>query len=58
MANYKAMLQKREDLYAEVGDLEEQNDVLEDELRACLSDEVNEKLAFPPSDVISVNNEE
>ena len=58
MANYKAMLEKRQHLYAEVRELEELNDVLEDKLRACLSDEVNEELAFPPSDEISVDNEE
>jgi hypothetical protein len=57
MANYKAMLEKREGLYSEVRGLEEQNDVLGDRLRARLDDEVNEELAFPPSDMISVDNE-
>jgi hypothetical protein len=58
MSNYKDMLEKREELQNEVKQLADRSDSLEGELRARLSDEVNEDLAFPPSDTISVGDEE
>jgi hypothetical protein len=58
MSNYKDMLEKREELQNEVKQLADRSDSLEEELRARLSDEVNEVLAFPPSDTISVGDEE
>ena len=54
MSNYKAMLEQREGLHSEVIELEQKNDELEDELKARLEEEVNEELAFPPSNMIRV----
>ncbi len=48
MTNYRAVLQKREELNSQAHSLKAQNRVLEGELSAMLNDKVNNELTFPP----------
>ena len=48
MTNYRAVLQKREELKSQAHSLKAQNKVLEGELTTMLNDKVNEELTFPP----------
>jgi hypothetical protein len=54
MSNYKAILERREDLHAEVMSMGHQNTHLERELESKLKDKINEQLAFPPRDLIAL----
>lgn len=56
MTDYRDLLEKREGLHTEAKELENQNHTLEEELKARLKDKVNEILAFPPSNAISVDD--
>lgn len=58
MSNYRAVLQKREELNSQAHSLNAQNKVLEGELTAKLEDSVNEELTFPPAKVIPSLEEE
>lgn len=57
MTDYRVLLEKREGLHTDAKELENQNHALEEELRSRLKDKVNEELAFPPSNAISVGDE-
>mmetsp|Transcript_23783 Transcript_23783/g.37320 ORF Transcript_23783/g.37320 Transcript_23783/m.37320 type:complete len:476 (-) Transcript_23783:1651-3078(-) len=48
MTNYRAVLQKREELNSQAHSLKAQNKVLEGELSTLLKDKVNDELTFPP----------
>lgn len=54
MSNYMAILERREDLHAEVTSMGRQNTQLERELESKLKDKINEQLAFPPRDLIAL----
>eukprot|EP00804_Cyclotella_cryptica_P018603 CCRYP_011421-RE/>CCRYP_011421-RE protein AED:0.07 eAED:0.07 QI:2864/0.75/1/1/1/0.8/5/561/500 len=56
MSNYKDILEQREVLHSEVKRLEEKNNDLEKELQERLNEKVNEELAFPPSNDITMND--
>ena len=48
MTNYRAVLQRREELNSQAHSLNAQNKVMEGELKTMLSEKVNEELTFPP----------
>ena len=48
MTNYRAVLQKREELNSQALSLKAHNKALEGELSTMLNDKVNEELTFPP----------
>lgn len=54
MSNYKAILERREDIHAEVTSIGHQNTQLERELESKLKDPINEQLACPPRDLIAL----
>lgn len=55
MSNYRTILEKREVLNSEVASMEHLNHKLENELSSRLKEKVNEELAFPPSNAITVD---
>ena len=55
MSNYRKILERRDGLTADVESIEHQNEALVEELKGKLGEAENEELAFPPSNMISVD---
>lgn len=48
MTDYRAILERREELNSETELMNQHNEELEEELKSKLSESVNEELKFPP----------
>lgn len=57
MSNYKSILTRRENLKSEEAMMEEKNIKLEQELESKLKEKINEDLAFPPTNILSVGGD-